>query len=155
MWKAVKAQMSEQEQHQELPENNDDEGFDFTHVNSVARIALYEQLVQARRVSLKSSPLPPANSSKAWQRTYTSNRRRQVAPFPIRYSRGSENFIHARFQEATVSILDHGCTIRLRIRAGIACKRPRATARIHLRHRAHEKLHPRRGVGPPHREGIP
>ena len=51
MWKAVKAQMSEQEQHQELPENNDDEGFDFTHVNSVARIALYDNLLSAPRVT--------------------------------------------------------------------------------------------------------
>ena len=51
MWKAVKAQMSEQEQHQESPENNDDEGFDFTHVNSVARIALYDNLLSAPRVT--------------------------------------------------------------------------------------------------------
>ena len=41
-WGKRLEQMSEQEQRQESPENNDDEGFDFTHVNSVARIALYE-----------------------------------------------------------------------------------------------------------------
>ena len=155
MWKAVKAQMSEQEQHQELPENNDDEGFDFTHVNSVARIALYDNLLSAPRVTeIQPAPTGEFIESLATNVYQQSQAAGGTIPYTV-IREVSENFI---------------CTIpgsyvihpRPRLHhpfcgsgAGHRLQRPRATARIHLRHRAHEKLHPRRGVGPPHREGIP
>ena len=123
MWKAVKAQMSEQEQHQELPENNDDEGFDFTHVNSVARIALYDNLLSAPRVTeIQPAPTGEFIESLATNVYQQSQAAGGTIPYTV-IREVSENFIHARFQEATVSILDHGCTIRFADQGpGIACK---------------------------------
>ena len=109
MWKAVKAQMSEQEQHQELPENNDDEGFDFTHVNSVARIALYDNLLSAPRVTeIQPAPTGEFIESLATNVYQQSQAAGGTIPYTV-IREVSENFIHARFPEATVSILDHGC----------------------------------------------
>ena len=129
MWKAVKAQMSEQEQHQELPENNDDEGFDFTHVNSVARIALYDNLLSAPRVTeIQPAPTGEFIESLATNVYQQSQAAGGTIPYTV-IREVSENFIHARFQEATVSILDHGCTIRFADQGpGIACKDPEPTA---------------------------
>ena len=115
--------MSELEQHQESPENNDDEGFDFTHVNSVARIALYDNLLSAPRVT----EIQPAPTGEFIENLATNvYQQSQAAGGTIPYTvirEVSENFIHARFQEATVSILDHGCTIRFADQGpGIACK---------------------------------
>ena len=123
MWKAVKAQMSEQEQHQESPENNDDEGFDFTHVNSVARIALYDNLLSAPRVTeIQPAPTGEFIESLATNVYQQSQAAGGTIPYTV-IREVSENFIHARFQEATVSILDHGCTIRFADQGpGIACK---------------------------------
>ena len=123
MWKAVKAQMSEQEQHQELPENNDDEGFDFTHVNSVARIALYDNLLSTPRVTeIQPAPTGEFIESLATNVYQQSQAAGGTIPYTV-IREVSENFIHARFQEATVSILDHGCTIRFADQGpGIACK---------------------------------
>ena len=123
MWKAVKAQMSEQKQHQESPENNDDEGFDFTHVNSVARIALYDNLLSAPRVTeIQPAPTGEFIESLATNVYQQSQAAGGTIPYTV-IREVSENFIHARFQEATVSILDHGCTIRFADQGpGIACK---------------------------------
>ena len=122
MWKAVKAQMSEQKQHQESPENNDDEGFDFTHVNSVARIALYDNLLSAPRVTeIQPAPTGEFIESLATNVYQQSQAAGGTIPYTV-IREVSENFIHARFQEATVSILDHGCTIRFADQGpGIAC----------------------------------
>ena len=98
--------------HQELPENNDDEGFDFTHVNSVARIALYDNLLSAPRVTeIQPAPTGEFIESLATNVYQQSQAAGGTIPYTV-IREVSENFIHARFQEATVSILDHGCTIR-------------------------------------------
>ena len=115
--------MSEQEQYQESPENNDDEGFDFTHVNSVARIALYDNLLSAPRVTeIQPAPTGEFIESLATNVYQQSQAAGGTIPYTV-IREVSENFIHARFQEATVSILDHGCTIRFADQGpGIACK---------------------------------
>lgn len=115
--------MSEQEQHQESPENNDDGGFDFTHVDSVARIALYDNLLSAPRVTeIQPAPTGEFIESLATNVYQQSQAAGGTIPYTV-IREVSENFIHARFQEATVSILDHGCTIRFADQGpGIACK---------------------------------
>lgn len=122
MWKVAKTQMSQEEQHSEELENNK-EPFDYTHVNSVARIALYDDLLSAPHVT----EIQPAPTGEFIENLATNvYQQSQAAGGTIPYTvirEVSENFIHARFQEATVSILDHGCTIRFADQGpGIACK---------------------------------
>ena len=122
MWKAVKAQMSEQEQHQELPENNDDEGFDFTHVNSVARIALYDNLLSAPRVT-EIQPAPTGEFIESLATNVYQQSQAQAAPFPIR--------LFARFRKTSYTHDSRSYGIHPRSRLhhpfrgpgpGIACK---------------------------------
>ena len=123
MWKAVKAQMNQQEQHPEEPENNEVEGFDYTHVNSIARIALYDDLLSAPHVTeIQPAPTGEFIENLATNVYQQSKAAGGTIPYTV-IREVSENFIHARFQEATVSILDHGCTIRFADQGpGITCK---------------------------------
>lgn len=115
--------MSQQEQHSTESENGAEEPFDFTHVNSIARIALYDDLLSAPHVT----EIQPAPTGEFIENLATSvYQQSKAAGGTIPYTvirEVSENFIHARFQEATVSILDNGCTIRFADQGpGIACK---------------------------------
>ncbi len=115
--------MSQQEQHSTENENSTDEPFDYTHVNSVARIALYDDLLSAPHVT-EIQPAPTGEfienlATNVYQQSKTAG---GTIPYTV-IREVSENFIHARFQEATVSILDNGCTIRFADQGpGIACK---------------------------------
>lgn len=86
--------------------------FDYTHVHAVARIALYDDLRSAPRVT-EIHPAPTAEfieslASKIYEQAKTAG---GTIPYTV-IREVSENFIHARFAEATVSILDAGNTIR-------------------------------------------
>ena len=122
MWKVVKAQMDQQNQTHEELENNE-EPFDFTHVNSIARIALYDDLLSAPHVT-EIQPAPTAEFIENLATSVYQQSKAAGGTIPYTVIREvSENFIHARFQEATVSILDNGCTIRFADQGpGIACK---------------------------------
>lgn len=85
---------------------------DYSFVNAVARIAFYDDLRSAPRVT----EVEPAETS-LYIETLASQIYEQasqaggVIPYTV-IREVSENFIHARFKEIIVSILDRGNTIR-------------------------------------------
>ena len=88
------------------------EGYDYARVNAVARIALYDDLRSAPRVT-EIQPAPTGEfienlASKVYEQAKSSG---GTIPYTV-IREVSENFIHARFAEVTVSILDDGNTIR-------------------------------------------
>ncbi|MCI8452123.1 MAG: MarR family transcriptional regulator [Eggerthellaceae bacterium] len=87
-------------------------GFDFTFVHTTARIALYDDLRSAPRVV----EVEPADTTQYIENlASTIYREAQQAGGTIPYTvirEVSENFIHARFREIVVSVLDRGNTIR-------------------------------------------
>lgn len=98
--------------HEETNSVLNSEYFDFTYVSATARIALYDNLRSAPRII----EIPPSDTvsfienlaSKVYELS-------KMAGGEIPYTvirEVSENFIHARFKEIIVSILDDGNTIR-------------------------------------------
>ena len=86
--------------------------FDFTQVTTTARIAFYDDLRSAPRIT----EIPPAETG-AYIENLASKvyEQAKLAGGTIPYTvirEVSENFIHARFNEIIVSILDKGNTIR-------------------------------------------
>lgn len=96
----------------ENPRENSAEGFDFTYVKTVARIAVYDDMRSAPRVI----EIPPAATNdyiESLASTTFDYAKRAGGSIPYTVIREvSENFIHARFQEIVVSIFDDGNTIR-------------------------------------------
>ncbi len=98
-------------QHEE-PAANQAGTFDYTQVETTARIALYDDLRSAPRIT----EIPPASTadfiehlaSKIYEQAKMSG---GTIPYTV-IREVSENFIHARFAEIIVSILDAGNTIR-------------------------------------------
>lgn len=87
-------------------------GFDFTYVKTTARIAVYDDLRSAPRV-LEIPPGPTTEYIEALASTTFDYAKRAGGSIPYTVIREvSENFIHARFAEIVVSILDEGNTIR-------------------------------------------
>ncbi len=86
--------------------------YDYDFVDAVARIAVYDNLRSApRMIEIKPAPTNEYITDIASQ-TYTLARQLGGSiPFSV-IQEVSENFIHARFTEAVVSILDNGNTIR-------------------------------------------
>lgn len=86
--------------------------FDYTRVNTVARIALYDDLRSAPRVT-EIQPATTAEfienlASKIYEQARAAG---GTIPYTV-VREVTENFIHARFTEIIVSILDGGNTIR-------------------------------------------
>ena len=95
-----------------LPEPSPKGGYDYTFVSSVARIALYDDLRSAPRVT-EIMPAATPDYIEALASTIYSQARQAGGSIPYTVVREvSENFIHARFTEIIVSILDGGDTIR-------------------------------------------
>lgn len=87
-------------------------GFDYTRVNAVARIALYDDLRSAPRVT-EIQPATTAEfienlASKIYEQARSAG---GTIPYTV-VREVTENFIHARFTEIIVSILDNGNTVR-------------------------------------------
>lgn len=86
--------------------------YDYKQVRAVARIALYDDLRSAPRVT-EIHPAPTAEFIESLASKIYEQARAAGGTIPYTVIREvSENFIHARFAEATVSILDEGNTIR-------------------------------------------
>ena len=90
----------------------DNQDFDYSHVNSIARIATYDDLKSAPRVTT----IEPTTTDQFIMNMATKTYEQAKLlggniPFTI-IKEVSENFIHARFEEITISILDGGNTIR-------------------------------------------
>lgn len=86
--------------------------FDYTRVNAIARIALYDDLRSAPRVT-EIQPATTAEfienlASKIYEQARSAG---GTIPYTV-VREVTENFIHARFTEIIVSILDDGNTIR-------------------------------------------
>lgn len=87
-------------------------GFDFTFVPTTARIALYDDLRSAPRV-MEVAPSETTQYIEALASTIYEQARNAGGSIPYTVIREvSENFIHARFREIVVSVLDAGNTIR-------------------------------------------
>ena len=86
--------------------------FDYTFVDAIARVALYDDLKSAPRITKIE---PAATNDYIEHLTTTVYEQSKLAGGKIPYSvirEVSENFIHAQFREIVVSILDDGNTIR-------------------------------------------
>lgn len=104
-------QIENADQNDEFPESEPG-SYDYAHVDSVARIALYDDLRSAPRVT-EINPAPTGEfieslASKIYEQAKSGG---GTIPYTV-IREVSENFIHARFTEVTVSILDGGNTIR-------------------------------------------
>ena len=90
----------------------DIDGFDYSFVDAVARIALYDDFQSAPRIT----EIRPAPTNEFVESLTTSvYEQAKMAGGNIPYTlirEVSENFIHARFREIVVSILGGGNTIR-------------------------------------------
>ena len=94
------------------PTNSKEGYFDYTHVKTVARIALYDDLRSAPRIT-EILPATTAEyienlASKVYEQAHSAG---GTIPYTV-IREVTENFIHAQFAEIIVSILDQGNTIR-------------------------------------------
>lgn len=95
--------------HDEAPQGA---SFDYSFVDTVGRIALYDDLRSAPRV-VEIKPADTAAYIEALASTVYEQSHGAGGTIPYTVIREvSENFIHARFKEVVVSILDEGNTIR-------------------------------------------
>lgn len=86
--------------------------FDYSFVNTTARIAVYDDLRSAPRIT-EVYPAETATFIENLASNIYNQARSQGGSIPYTVVREvSENFIHARFQEIIVSIMDNGNTIR-------------------------------------------
>ena len=86
--------------------------FDYSHVTTTARVALYDDLKSAPRIT---EIQPDTTNEYIEKLTTTIYEQAKLAGGKVPYTlirEVSENFIHAKFQEIVVSILDDGNTIR-------------------------------------------
>lgn len=89
-----------------------EEPFNFDYVSNPARIAIYDDLKSAPRV-IEIQPAPTNEFIENLASTTYEHAQRCGGHIPYTVVREvSENFIHARFSEIIVSILDSGDTIR-------------------------------------------
>lgn len=94
------------------PEESAEKAFDYTYVSATARIAQYDDLRSAPRITEIQPAETTAYIENLASRVYEQAK---LAGGSIPYTvirEVSENFIHARFKEIIVSILDEGNTIR-------------------------------------------
>lgn len=86
--------------------------FDYSYVPTVARVAVYDDMKMAPRI-IDIDPAPTAEYIEKLADVIDEQKRRLGGKIPYSAIREvSENFIHARFTEVVVSILDGGNTIR-------------------------------------------
>ncbi len=86
--------------------------YDYTYVSSVARIACYDDLMSAPRIT-EIQPAPTADFINALSSAIYEQAHQWDSHIPYTVIREvAENYIHARFTEMIVSILDRGNTIR-------------------------------------------
>jgi len=91
---------------------NAENSFDYTYVDSIARIALYDDMKSAPRVT-RIEPAPTDDFIEHLTTTIYEQAKLSGGKVPYSVIREvSENFIHAQFREVVVSILDDGNTIR-------------------------------------------
>ena len=96
----------------EKTERSASQSFDYSHVENIARIALYDDLKSAPRIT-EIQPAPTVEYIEQLASTVYEQSHAVGGTVPYTVIREvTENFIHARFEEIIVSILDQGNTIR-------------------------------------------
>lgn len=86
--------------------------FDYSYVATIARVALYDDLQSAPRIT-QIEPSPTTEYIEKLTTTVYEQAKLAGGKIPYTLIREvSENFIHAQFREIVVSILDDGNTIR-------------------------------------------
>lgn len=106
--------VAQQDQYNEnnLENNSQENEYDFTYVSTTARVAVYDDVKIAPRV-FEIEPAPTAEFIEKLADTIDEQKRRLGGGIPYSAIREvTENFIHAKFTEPVVSILDGGNTIR-------------------------------------------
>ena len=89
-----------------------EEMYDYSYVDATARIALYDDMKSAPRIT-EIGPAPTAEFIENLTTTVWEQAKLVGGNLPYTLIREvSENFIHAQFREIVVSILDGGNTIR-------------------------------------------
>ena len=95
-----------------MAELDNNASFDYSYVGSTARVALYDDMKSAPRIT----EVPPDSTNEFVERlTTTIYEQSRVVGGKVPYTlirEVSENYIHAQFKEIVVSILDGGNTIR-------------------------------------------
>lgn len=95
-----------------MPQKTEHNGFDYSYVPATARVALYDDMRSAPRIT-KVNPAPTNEFIEALTTTIYEQAKLAGGGIPYTLIREvSENFIHAQFCEIVVSILDGGNTIR-------------------------------------------
>ena len=98
--------------HTVMPQTAEHTDFDYSYVSATARVALYDDMKSAPRIT-KIDPAPTNEFIEALTTTIYEQAKLAGGGIPYTLIREvSENFIHARFCEIVVSILDDGNTIR-------------------------------------------
>lgn len=93
-------------------EHTPQDDFDYSFVDAVARVALYDDLKSAPRIT-KIDPSPTDEFIEKLATVVYEQSKLAGGKVPYTLIREvSENFIHAQFKEIVVSILDDGDTIR-------------------------------------------
>lgn len=93
-------------------DSGDDESFDYSYVPSTARVAVYDDLKMPPHV-ISIEPAPTNDFIEHLATCINDEKTKQGGKIPYAAIREvTENFIHARFTEVVVSILDGGNTIR-------------------------------------------
>ncbi|MCH4220514.1 MAG: ATP-binding protein [Eggerthellaceae bacterium] len=104
--------MNDLEEHNQPNQANSENVFDYTYVHTVARVAIYDDLKMAPHV-IEIQPAPTDEFIEKLASTINEQKTAMGGKIPYSAIREvSENFIHARFTEIVVSILDNGNTIR-------------------------------------------
>lgn len=104
-------QIEHENQYHE-PADDKSDSYDFSFVRTIARIALYDDLRSAPRIT-EIQPAPTADFIETLTSRIYEQAKMMGGSIPYTAIREvSENFIHARFTEIIVSILDDGNTIR-------------------------------------------
>lgn len=92
--------------------SSEEAGYDFSYVSAAARIAVYDDLLSVPHVT-EVAPAPTGDFIGALSAEVYNQAQRIGGGIPFTaIKQVTENFIHARFQEVVVSILDKGNTIR-------------------------------------------
>ena len=95
-----------------VSQDQQEDVFDYSFVNAVARVALYDDLKSAPRIT-RVEPAPTNEFIEKLTTVVYEQSHQAGGKIPYTLIREvSENFIHARFHEIVVSILDDGNTLR-------------------------------------------
>lgn len=109
------------------------QSFDYSYVSTIARVAVYDDMKMPPHV-LEIEPAPTADFIEHLASTIDAQVKRLGGKVPYTAIREvSENFIHARFAEVVVSIMDGATPYAFAIKARALAIRKKPSDRVSLR----------------------